>query len=133
MIERFEGFRNPETCPIILGDITKSRKLWMETLDKTPADLQCLLRQLAGRYIWWKSPEEALCQEDRVIAQVMDIGDFHDMEELRGAVGDDRLRVVLAGAGPGQFRPRSWHFWHYRLGLAKRPRDVPPLPERKFG
>lgn len=107
--------------------------LGMETLDKSPVELQCLLRRLAGRYIWWKSPDEALGQPDRVIAHVMDIGDFHDMEELREAAGDDRLRAVLTGAGAGQFRPRSWHFWHFRLGLATETQDVPPLPGRKLG
>lgn len=105
----------------------------MGTLDTGHVDLQSLIRRLATRYIWWKSPDEALGQPDRVIAQVMDIGDFHDMEELREAAGDDRLRAVLTGAGAGQFRPRSWHFWHYRLGLAMEPQDVPPLPERKLG
>jgi hypothetical protein len=27
------------------------------------------------------------------------------------------------------FDARSWHYWHYRLGLAE-PDKVPPLPSR---
>ena len=33
-------------------------------------------RQLARKYIWWKTPEQAVQQPLRVLAQVMDIGDY---------------------------------------------------------
>ncbi|MGQ0593773.1 MAG: hypothetical protein ACT4QB_14350 [Gammaproteobacteria bacterium] len=35
-----------------------------------------ILRQFAAKYIWWKTPGGALQYPDRVIAQVMDIGDY---------------------------------------------------------
>ncbi len=101
-------------------------------MDHQAEPLKTLLLRLASRYIWWKSPDDALLYPDRVVAQVMDIGDFYDMEELARLVGDDRLRAVLAQAQAGQFRPRSWHYWHHRLGLVASD-GVPPLPARKLG
>ena len=90
------------------------------------------LRALAAKYIWWKTPDEAMQWPERVIAQVMDIGDWDDVQALVSEVGDDALREVLAHAQAGQFSPRSWAFWHYRLGLCEVDK-VPPLPVRRFG
>ncbi|MBI2605477.1 MAG: hypothetical protein HYW49_05285 [Deltaproteobacteria bacterium] len=89
------------------------------------------LRDLAAKYIWWKDAEEAVSDPDRVIAQVMNIGDYDDVRMLSEKAGDDRLREVLASAQPGQFNERSWAYWHYRLGLA-RAGKVPKIPVRKF-
>ena len=68
---------------------------------------------------------------ERVIAQVMNIGDYADVLKLVNAVGEDVLRDVLENAQAGQFNERSWHYWHYRLGLSKLD-EVPPLPVRSF-
>lgn len=68
---------------------------------------------------------------ERVIAQVMDIGDFDDMRSLAAQLGDDALRDVIAHAQAGWFNPRSWAYWHYRLGLCEVD-EVPPLPVRRF-
>jgi len=87
------------------------------------------LRAFAARYIWWKTPEEAIAMPDRVIAQVMDIGDYKDVQAVAKLVGDDALRRVSTEAEPGMFRDRSWAYWHYRLGLAGLD-DLPPPPTR---
>ena len=89
-----------------------------------------LLRQLASKYVWWKTPDEALRMPDRIAAQVMNIGDYDDVLRLADVMGDDYLRHVLANAEAGQLNERSWHYWHYRLGMAK-PGKVPPLPKRR--
>ena len=89
------------------------------------------LRRLASKYVWWKSPEEAVSLPERVIAQVMNIGDYSDVQALAGQVGDDKLRDVLVHAEAGQFSPRSWAYWHYRLGLAG-VGHVPEMPQRSF-
>ena len=90
------------------------------------------LLALAGRYIWWKTPEEAVRYPDRVLAQVMDIGTFEDCRRMRAAFGDDRLRRVLRHAEAGWFRPRSWAFWQAALEIDAGPRPVrrqlPPAP-----
>lgn len=89
------------------------------------------LKPFASKYVWWKTPEEALEFPRRVIAQVMDIGEHDDIQNLTRLVGDEILRDVIIHAEAGQFRPRSWTFWHYRLGLAEIG-QVPPRPERRL-
>ncbi len=91
-----------------------------------------LLRQLASKYVWWKTPDDALAMVDRVIAQVMNIGDYEDVQALAEAAGDEVLRDVLTHSQAGQFTPRSWTYWHYRLGLASQVDQVAPMPVRKF-
>jgi len=93
---------------------------------------QGLLCALARKYIWWKTPGESMPMPERVIAQVMNIGDYEDARAMADQVGDDTLREVLTRAEIGQFTERSWHYWHYRLGLAKLG-EVPPMPIRKLG
>jgi hypothetical protein len=89
------------------------------------------LKAFASKYIWWKTPEEALVMPQRVIAQVMNIGDYSDVQALASQVGDEVLRDVLTHAEAGQFNERSWAYWHYRLGLSSVD-HVPALPVRRF-
>jgi len=89
------------------------------------------LMPFARKYIWWKTPEEAASMPERVIAQVMDIGDFSDVQALVSLVGEEVLREVLMHAEAGQFNERSWAYWHYRLDLASVD-HVPELPVRRF-
>ena len=89
------------------------------------------LKLFASKYIWWKTPEEAITMPQRVIAQVMNVGDYADVQSLVSQVGDDALREVLSHAEAGQFNERSWAYWHYRLGLSS-VGQVPALPERRF-
>ena len=46
------------------------------------SDQMAYLNTMAEQYIWWKSPQEALTQPKRVIAQVMEIGGTDDVIEL---------------------------------------------------
>lgn len=89
------------------------------------------LRDLAQRYNWWQTPDVALQFPTRLVAHVMDLGTFKDISELWRTLGDDCLRRVLENAEAGQFSPRSWHYWHYRLKNVK-PGEVPPLPQRRI-
>ena len=89
------------------------------------------LKPYASKYIWWKTPDDAVIMPERVIAQVMNLGDYSDVQTLASQVGDDVLREVLIHAEAGQFNARSWAYWHYRLGLSGVDR-VPPLPVRRF-
>lgn len=90
------------------------------------------VKPFARKYVWWKTPDEAVRYPQRVAAQVMNIGDYDDVLALIRLVGNTYLREVIADAEIGQFNARSWHYWHYRLGLAE-PGEVPPLPNRRFG
>lgn len=89
------------------------------------------LRRLARKYVWWKSPDEAMTTPERIIAQVMNLGDYDDVQQLAHRLDDDGLREVLTHAEIGQFNARSWAYWHYRLGLAK-PGHVPAMPAQRF-
>jgi len=89
-----------------------------------------LLKRLSAKYIWWKTPDEAIRHPNRIVAQVMNIGDYDDVQDLAARLGDGYLREVLIHAEIGQFNERSWTYWHYRLGIAQ-PGFVPPLPERR--
>jgi len=96
-------------------------------------DARACLRKLAACYVWWKTPEEAMLYPDRVAAQVMNLGDWDDVIALAEVIGDDYLRKVLINSEAGQFNLRSWHYWHYRLGVAEFGRiPVPPMPVRKI-
>ncbi len=90
-----------------------------------------LLAELASKYIWWKTPDEALAMPQRIVAQVMNLGDYFDVQRLANQLGDDALRDTIAHAEAGQFNERSWAYWHYRLGLAEFD-QVPTLPIRRF-
>lgn len=90
-----------------------------------------LLGTLAAKYIWWKTPEEAIAMPQRIIAQVMNLGDYADVQALAAQLGDAALCDVLNTAEIGQFNERSWIYWHYRLGLAPAA-AIPPLPALRF-
>ena len=61
----------------------------------------------------------------------MDIGDYDDVQRLVAMVGEKRLRRIIINAEAGQFSERSWHYWHYRLGLAA-PGRIPDMPKRRL-
>jgi hypothetical protein len=65
----------------------------------------------------------------QIVAQVMNIGVFRDLNRLAEELGDEILRDVLRNAEAGQFSERSWHYWHYRLRMSRLD-EVPPLPAR---
>ncbi len=88
-----------------------------------------ILAALAPKYLWWKPVDGARFTDDRIIAQVMNIGDLADVEAMVDALGHERLRASIARAQPGWFSPRSWTYWHYRLGLT--PFDETPGPPPK--
>ena len=92
-----------------------------------------LLGRLALKYIWWKTPREAIETPERVIAQAMNIGSYDDLQELCTEVGDAYLRGVLSHAEIGQFNERCWSYWHYRLGLTSPGDEIPAMPTRHFG
>ena len=89
------------------------------------------MTRLAAKYIWWKAPELAMEQPQRVAAQVMELGDWDDVIQLSESEGEEFLRDVLRHAQPGQLSERSWRYWHHRLGMAGSGEVAPP-PQRRF-
>ena len=112
--------------------IEPTRRRTPEARPKPTAKALACLCGLAARYVWRKTPDEAMEFPDRVAAQVMNLGDYEDVVVMIEATGEEYLRGVLRRSEAGELNARSWHYWHYRLGLAeygKRP--VPPMPVRK--
>jgi len=89
------------------------------------------LARLAKRYIWWKTVAQAMENPEQIVAQVMNMGEWDDVCRLVDLIGDEGLCRVIKHAEIGMFNERSWHYWHYRLGLAK-VGCVPALPARKL-
>lgn len=53
----------------------------------------------------------AIHSQDRVVAQVMDIGTYEDILRLEAGLGRERLAEVMRHAEPGWISARSWDFW----------------------
>jgi hypothetical protein len=85
-----------------------------------------VLRELASRYVWWESPEQALSRPSRLLCQLLQLGTAEDVRSARRIFGDEALRDALRCAPPGVLDARSWGYWH--LVLFGRP--APPLPSR---
>lgn len=88
------------------------------------------LRAFARKYIWWKTEPDAMKYPDRIIAQVMNLGEFNDVQTLIDVVGSRELLRVLRESEAGVFSPKSWTYWHYRLTDCAVD-QVPPMPLRR--
>ena len=92
---------------------------------------QVLLDGLA-RYIWWRMPDGSPHPPMRLLAQVMDIGTLGVLDRIEATFSVETLAGILAVAQPGWFRPQSWSYWHYRLGIIPTNEEPPPPPRRGF-
>ncbi len=89
-------------------------------------------RTLAGKYVWWKRPEDALRDKRHFLASLMTYATMKDTLWMEENFSRKELIDVLQNPPIGVFTPRAWHFWHYRLGLADNENDIPDLPRRGF-
>jgi hypothetical protein len=80
--------------------------------------------------MWWPVASPSGHREDRIIAQVMDIGTYEDILRLEAAVGRERLAQVMRQAEPGWISARSWDFWRGRL-LAQAGLQTPEHPPKR--
>jgi hypothetical protein len=85
------------------------------------------LERVAKRLFWWKSPEQALSDSHRFLAQVMVYGEIEDLAVARKHFPESAFRRVLAEPPAGLFDPRSWAYWHVVFGL-----EAPPEPPRRL-
>lgn len=86
------------------------------------------LRRIATRVVWWDTPDRVLAREGDFLCRVMALGDLTDVNYIEATYGTARLRDALSAASPGILDPRSWHYWHHRLGLGA----AGPLPSRQL-
>lgn len=89
------------------------------------------LERLARRYSWDMTMEEVPRWPHRLLRRVMDMGTFEDILSMEHNIGRDELTRALLTAEAGELRPKSWTFWHYRLGLVAYDMSCPPLPTRR--
>jgi len=72
----------------------------------------------------------AFRRPERIAAQVINMGDYDDVQDLVNVGGKAFLQRVLRSVEIGQFNASALHYWHYLLGLADL-RTVPPLQTRR--
>ncbi len=84
------------------------------------------LEQLAKKYIWWNPPAWAYAHSEILLANVMNLGNWDDIQTLRKTVGDETLKAVLADPPAGYFSYRSWDYWHIKFDML----PIPPLVKR---
>ena len=88
-----------------------------------------LIAELARRYVWWSDARSV--GDDRVIAQVMELGTYEDIRRIEKAFAPQELRDAMLGAPVGAISERSWDFWRGRLrfaGCAGIPQAPPARP-----
>jgi len=87
--------------------------------------------RLAAAYSWDMRIDEARRWPYRLMRRVMDVGTLEDIVSMEASFGRDELTKALATAEAGALRPKSWTFWHYRLGLVPPAATCPPVPARR--
>ncbi|MBR0778272.1 hypothetical protein JQ625_25860 [Bradyrhizobium diazoefficiens] len=98
----------------------------------TANDVKSLLDELGRRYLWWESVDGLPFSEDRIVAQVMNLGTYDDILQLEAALGHAALGGVMLRAEPGWFSDRSWEFWRGRLSFATGAALPDKAPRRAF-
>lgn len=88
--------------------------------------------RLARIYSWDEKLDVARTWPQRLLLRVMDIGMLEDILALERVFGHEILTKLLAAAEIGSLRPKSWTFWHYRLGLVAPGEPCPPMPSSQF-
>jgi hypothetical protein len=89
-----------------------------------------LIASLGAKYMWWPAASPAGHSEERIIAQVMDIGSYEDILRIEAVLGRERLADVMRHAQPGWISARSWNFWRGRL-RAQAGLELPERPPRR--
>lgn len=80
---------------------------------------------------WQKNfflPDSKTPTKETIITQVMDVGEDNHFRELEANFSREELIAVLQAAPPLSFRPRSWEFWHFRLGTITMMAELPNPP-----
>jgi hypothetical protein len=85
------------------------------------------LKRIAKEIFWWQSPEVSLANPRRFLAQVMTMGTWDHLQEVKQQFSWEKFRDALLNAEAGWFDQRSWALWHQAFGLAAR-----PLPKRSL-
>lgn len=94
-----------------------------------PFPLTPQILAVAANIIWFEPAEQALADPVRFMAYAMTYALPEDMRIIRKHVSDDDFREALERAPAGIIDPRSWAYWHSKMGRY----PAPPMPTRGFG
>lgn len=93
-----------------------------------PIPLTEEVRAVSRQVIWFEEPEQAISDPVRFLIYAMTYATFENMQIIRQHVTDDEMREALRNAPPGIIDPRSWSYWHLKLGQY----PAPELPIRQL-
>jgi hypothetical protein len=85
------------------------------------------LVRVAGKVVWYDSPEETLADVPDVPMHLMVYGSSTDVAVVELYIPLGEFQKVLENAPAGVFTQEVWRRWHERFGM-----PVPPLPRRRF-
>ena len=91
-----------------------------------------LLDRLGPKYLWWDFVGDERQREVRVLAQVMDLGTYEDIQAVEQYWSPGDLARILSKAQPGWISDRSWSFWLGRLNGSVSTPIAPHPPRRAF-
>lgn len=91
-----------------------------------------LINELDRRYLWWRPVDGLPFCEDRVVAQIMNLGTYDDILKLEAALGRPHLVDIMLRAEPGWLSDRSWKFWRGQLSFATGEALPETAPRRAF-
>jgi len=89
------------------------------------------VQKLALRHVWWKTPKQALENQDEFLAQILNRAPLEDLQITTKYFSTENLKHALLNHPPGTINERSWHFWNIVL-LNTPVNEIPELPKRKF-
>jgi len=75
------------------------------------------LERVARNLFWWHEPELALANPRRILAQVMTLGAWQEVQLVQKTFGWDAFKDALSNAPAGVFDGRSWAYWRAFFGL----------------
>lgn len=83
---------------------------------------------IARRVVWFEKPQDVLSDPGRFLAYAMTYATPADMKIIRRYISDDDFRALLLQIPPGIVDPRSWAYWHAKMGIY----PPPAIPERRI-
>ena len=86
------------------------------------------LLDIAKRVKWFDAPERTLAHEADFLGRVMALATLEDAGFVEQVYGRDQMIAAIRSAAPGAMDPRSWSYWHLRLGLGR----AGAMPIRRF-
>jgi hypothetical protein len=79
------------------------------------------LKKIARELFWWQPPEVSLANPRRFLAQVMVLGTWDEVRQVKEVFGWEAFEDALLNAPAGVMDARSWVYWRTFFGLPEAP------------